>query len=762
MEFTFSAARWVVSKALAPVADGLLEAWAASKNLGAETDAITAELLYAQAMLNNTRGREIDNQALNELLLKLRLLAYDADDVLDELDYFSIQDELDGTYHAADAHAGGCAHDLLLNARHTARYVANKFKPSSGWHGASPNMPGPGHLCGVWPSKKIEKGNDRHYYVIHDLLHELAVKVSRYDCLTIPTSKVRYIQIPASVRHLSITVDNKDVEDRITFEDRAKDLGGLDKILQIENLRTLMIFGENMGSFSTTFDIINMGNLKHLRELWRFNTEKEKNGFELSQLARLLELEVLGIYNLEKVEAKEAVALKLLQKNQLRELILDWDINRSEKDPIREKNILENLRPHSNLYRLSITGHGAVIPKAPIDICAYVRKVNRIRCCGPAEEALSGPPSSSANKVEETRVIAQHEQQQQQDERTEGEIATMSTTSEGLLLLPSQLQELLIWDCENLVLCPGLLDDDKHLVQTGGGGALQFLCSLRSLEIDGCPRFFSYSSFSYHCFPFPSSLERLYLDGVEGTKTMLPLSNLTSLTDLSIRDCGDLRGEGLWPLLAQGCLTKLTVFRTPNFFAGSEPSLPHEQEFPSSSPKLQELETDDVVGVLAAPTCAFLSSLLTELHFWLGKEVERFTKEQEVALQLLTSLEDIRFWVCDKLQCLPVGLHRLPNLKRLGIEYCAAIRFLPKDGLPGSSLQELVINNCPAIRSLPKDCLPGSLQKLVIRRCPAIRPLPKVDDLPSSLRELDVCDGNSEELRRQCRKLIGTIPIVRA
>jgi len=37
-----------------------------------------------------------------------------------------------------------------------------------------------------------------------------------------------------------------------------------------------------------------------------------------------------------------------------------------------------------------------------------------------------------------------------------------------------------------------------------------------------------------------------------------------------------------------------------------------------------------------------------------------------------------------------------------------------------------------------------------------------VDDLPSSLRELNVRDRNSEELRRHCRKLIGTIPIVRA
>ena len=238
-----------------------------------------------------------------------------------------------------------------------------------------------------------------------------------------------------------------------------------------------------------------------------------------------------------------------------------------------------------------------------------------------------------------------------------------------------------------------------------------------------------------------------------GTATPLPLSNLASLTDLTIWGCEDLR--------AQGRLTKLTVRGTPNFFAGPEPPQPHEQEFSSSSSKLQELETDDVAGVLAAPICTLLSSSLTELSFYKDEEVERFTKEQEDALQLLTSLEDITFSDRDKLQCLPAGLNGLPNLKRLSIYNCPAIRSLPKDGLP-SSLQELEIYYCPAIQSLPKDCLPISLQKLEIHSCPAIRSLPKVNDLPSSLRELSVWGSESEELRRQCRKLIGIIPVVYA
>ncbi|PVH36435.1 hypothetical protein PAHAL_6G072900 [Panicum hallii] len=89
-----NAALWVVGKALAPVNDGLLEAWAATTGLAPNIRELKLELLVAEGMLDNARDREPRSPALGTLLHELRQLVYGADDVLNELDYFRIQDAL--------------------------------------------------------------------------------------------------------------------------------------------------------------------------------------------------------------------------------------------------------------------------------------------------------------------------------------------------------------------------------------------------------------------------------------------------------------------------------------------------------------------------------------------------------------------------------------------------------------------------------------------------------------------------------------------
>ncbi|CAN6306267.1 unnamed protein product [Urochloa humidicola] len=345
-------------------------------------------------------------------------------------------------------------------------------------------------------------------------------------------------------------------------------------------------------------------------------------------------------------------------------------------------------------------------------------------------QKVTAPASSrssvAVNTVEDTEATCRSQQSEVMEVK-ENEIE-----EDGLLLLPAHysefVQELNLQRCAEL-----------RLRQAGGQGGkrrgIQALRCLQELHIVGCPKFFSfYSTSSSSCCPFPSSLKKLCIWYADGMGTLEPLSNLTSLDELEIiMSGGDLRGKGLWPLVTQGQLAKLLVTGCPEFFVGSDPPRTDEGNglLLQPSSKLQELETDDAAGLLDAPICSLLSSSLTKLQFRWNEEIECFTEMQEKALALLTSLRELRFTAYHKLQCPPAGLHRLP-LKRLDFFKCREMSSLPS--LP-SSLEQLDIRGCRCIKSLPDG------------------------GLPSSLRQLLLCDTN-EELARQCRKYRGTIPTI--
>uniref|UniRef100_A0ACD5ZG54 Uncharacterized protein n=3 Tax=Avena sativa TaxID=4498 RepID=A0ACD5ZG54_AVESA len=86
----------------------------------------------------------------------------------------------------------------------------------------------------------VMKGVDRfgdQYYVMHDLLHELSRNVSSQECINISTLTFSADNIPQSIRHLSITIE--DIYDE-SFEE---EMHALKSTIDIRNLRTLMIFG---------------------------------------------------------------------------------------------------------------------------------------------------------------------------------------------------------------------------------------------------------------------------------------------------------------------------------------------------------------------------------------------------------------------------------------------------------------------------------------------------------------------------------------
>nr|UBY07307.1 NBS-LRR disease resistance protein [Dasypyrum villosum] len=305
-----------------------------------------------------------------------------------------------------------------------------------------------------------------------------------------------------------------------------------------------------------------------------------------------------------------------------------------------------------------------------------------------------------------------------------GEItAAAEREDDGVLQFPAHLrdslQELFFSVCPELVLV-----DPPTLVP--GGGWLQALRSLQRLTIRWSPKFLSTFSFSRHLFP--SSLHFLELWDVEGLRTLEPLSNLSSLTTLELWNCGeDLKCQGLWSLLTTGGqLKELDVRGSPRFFADWDPNPRRaledaeggeEQQIQLVSSTLHDLWTDDIAGLLAAPVWRFLSSSLTKLALrgdWC-EGMERFSKEQEDALQLLSSLQELEFLSFKDLQQLPAGLRNLTSLRKLSFYCCPAVSSLPNDGLP-ESLQELYSRGSCS-KELKQYCrgLEGTIPKINIR-----------------------------------------------
>ncbi|XP_066355399.1 putative disease resistance protein RGA1 [Miscanthus floridulus] len=124
MEAALAAANWLLGQVLNKLSDDLVKAYVSSTELGLDLDKIEREMLYTRALLDEVQGRDFTNKpALQGLLEKLGKKADEAEDALDELHYFIIQDKLDGTQEATPDLGGGLG-AKAQHARHAARHTS--------------------------------------------------------------------------------------------------------------------------------------------------------------------------------------------------------------------------------------------------------------------------------------------------------------------------------------------------------------------------------------------------------------------------------------------------------------------------------------------------------------------------------------------------------------------------------------------------------------------------------------------------------------
>ena len=126
-------------------------------------------------------------------------------------------------------------------------------------------------------------------------------------------------------------------------------------------------------------------------------------------------------------------------------------------------------------------------------------------------------------------------------------------------------------------------------------------------------------------------------------------------------------------------------------------------------PALESLEIDDL-SILNTSFCKGLTCLrCLKLTY---SDATRLIGDQERALLLLRSLQELCFHACEDLVDLPVGLGGLPSLTSLEITWCKRVSGLPKEGLP-PSLEKLVINECSD--KLSKQCRLLATSKLEVK-----------------------------------------------
>jgi hypothetical protein len=121
MELALGTTNWLLVKVLNKLSSKLVEAWVASSGLNSNMEVIKRKLWYTHGILHEAQKRDVsDNQGLMVLLHQLSNTADQAEDVLDELDYYLIQDKLDNTREtAADVH--GVLDGSAFHAGHVGR-----------------------------------------------------------------------------------------------------------------------------------------------------------------------------------------------------------------------------------------------------------------------------------------------------------------------------------------------------------------------------------------------------------------------------------------------------------------------------------------------------------------------------------------------------------------------------------------------------------------------------------------------------------------
>ncbi|CAN6243830.1 unnamed protein product [Urochloa humidicola] len=194
METALGAAKWLLGNVLKKLSDELVAAYVASSELGLNFTRIKTELNYTLGLLHAAQGRDVCyNPGLQRLLEDLNKKADEAEDALDELHYFMIQDELDGTLVATPLLEGGLS-SQFLHGRHALRHTVGNWLPCfscSRTRDSASYQNSYGHFDRVAMTKKIKSLIEDVQTLCAPVSNLLQINHSSYSTATKATSLKR-------------------------------------------------------------------------------------------------------------------------------------------------------------------------------------------------------------------------------------------------------------------------------------------------------------------------------------------------------------------------------------------------------------------------------------------------------------------------------------------------------------------------------------------------------------------------------------------
>jgi Leucine-rich repeat (LRR) protein len=456
------------------------------------------------------------------------------------------------------------------------------------------------------------------------------------------------------------------------------------------NLRHLDISGTAIKEMP-----MQLGRLKCLQTLTKFIVSKHSGASieELGNFANLRgKLSILELQNV--VSPTDALKACLKDRKYLEELVLEWDASNISEC---QMSLLDNLRPHSNLKRLTINNYDGEslsdwVWHHSFSNIESLRLENCKRC-------HNLPPLGRLPCLKDLSVLGFEQVVKVDHEFYGSDSSTVKPFGALQNLRFERMLNLEEWSSFGAENEDGDFPQLKELYidncPTLKGGLPVHLPSLVKFEIRKCPQLVA-------SLPRPPIVHELKLkDCNEVLLRELP----AKLRKLEIGGFDALESLPMGIVASNNCLQPLEISNCMKL------ELPTHSHFVS----LETLKLDGCDSLKSFPLDLFQK--LYNIDIWNCKNIESLTVSEQHGRDLVT-LRIIEIRNCPNFVSFPKGGIRAPDLLSFLVWNCDSLRSLPeKMHVLFPSLDFFQIDLCPRIESFPEGGLPSNVQYMNVQRC---------------------------------------------